>query len=312
MRAGDDQAVDRFHGIQEKEVKCGSDIFPKLPFATRFFACRAKHGTRDLLNLVDEEGEHHGGDKDHAQELLSKPIVVFEVVALVFEGVDGFILHFPTGAPSSHDLIGVAAGDLKIGDPREIFAVIILPLPVFEDVDANILIGLVEGNIMEEPKEMVDARIFLVGHFMFGGFPFVQCFLDVIEKEIMIALLDSKNEMAAICLEVPYVRSIWAEAILGDDSFETRMVLSEFFQPSSGGIAFTVVFGLSILIADGLGRQGNHLFSRRVDNDGSQCLQMIGGLAGLGACFLQAIGVRKVFRNRSDRCHPGRSDNSLS
>ena len=151
MWTRDDQTVDRFHGIQEKEAKCGSDIFPKHPFATRFFACRAKHGTGDLLNLVDEEGEHHEGDKDHAQEGLSKPIVVFKIVALVFEGIDGFILYFPAGAPSSHDLIGVAAGDLKIGDPREIFALLILALPVFEDVDAKVLVALVEGDIVKEP-----------------------------------------------------------------------------------------------------------------------------------------------------------------
>ncbi len=296
MGTRDDQTVDGFHGVQEKKVKCGSAIFPKLPFATRFFACRAKHGTGDLLNLVDEEGEHHEGDKNHAQKLLSKPIVVFEIVALVFESVDGFIFYFPAGAPSFHDFIGVAAGDLKIGDPREIFALIILALPVFEDVDAKVLIGLVEGDIVEEPKAMEDARVLLIDHFMFDGFPFAQCLVDVIEKMLMVALLDPENEMAAICLEVPDVRSIGAEAILGDDSLEPGMVLSEFLQPSSGGIAFTVVFGLSILVADGLGRQGNDLFLVRMDNDRGQGLQVISRFAGLGAGFLQAEGREEFFR----------------
>lgn len=295
MGTRDDQTVDRFHGIQEEETKCGSDIFPKLPFATRFFACRAEYGTGDLLNLVDEKGEHHEGDKNHAQELLSQPIVVFEIVALVLESVDGFIFYFPAGAPSFHDFIGVAAGDLKIGDPREIFALIILALPVFEDVDAKVLIGLVEGNMVEEPKAMEDARVLLIDHGMFGGFPFAQCLLDVIEKMIMVAPLDPKNEMAAICLEVPDVRSIGAEAILGDDSFETGMVLSEFLQPSSGGIAFTIVFGLPILVADGLGRQGNHFFLLGMDNDRGQCLKVIGRFAGLGVGFLQAIAREEFF-----------------
>ena len=181
MWTRDDQPVDGFHGIQQKEAKCGSDIFPKLPFATCFFACRAKHGTGDLLNLVDEEGEHHEGDKNHAQELLSKPIVVFEIVALVFESVDGFILYFPAGAPSFHYFMGVAAGDLKIGDPQEIFALLIRAFPVFEEVDAKVLIGLIEGDMVEEPKAVEDARVLLIDHCMFDGLPLVQCLLEVIE-----------------------------------------------------------------------------------------------------------------------------------
>ncbi|MCK8602875.1 hypothetical protein [Desulfoferrobacter suflitae] len=105
-------------------MKCGSDFFPKLPFTACFLPCRAKYRTRDLLNLVNEKGRHHKGDKNHAEELFTRPVVMFQVVALVFEGIKGFILHFPTGTPSSHDLTGVAAGDLKIGNPAEAFAVI--------------------------------------------------------------------------------------------------------------------------------------------------------------------------------------------
>ena len=73
------------------------------------------------------------------------------------------------------------------------------------------------------------------------------------------------------------------------------MILSEFFQPSPGGIAFAVIFGLTILVADGLGWKGNHLFFQRVDNDSGQCLQVIGGLAGFGVGFVQAIGREEFF-----------------
>ena len=107
-------------------MKCGSDFFPKLPFTACFFPCRAKEGACDLLNLVDEKGQHHEGDKDGAEEFLTKPIVVFQIVALIFQGIEGFIFHFPAGTPSLHDLVGVAASDLEIGNPAKVFGVITL------------------------------------------------------------------------------------------------------------------------------------------------------------------------------------------
>ena len=126
MRSRDDQAVDHFHGIQEEEVECGSDFFPKVPFTACFLPCCAKHRTGDLLNLVDEKGQHHEGDKEHAEEFLAKPIVVFKIAALVFQSIERFIFYFPAGTPSSHDLVGVGAGNLKIGHPAEVFNVITL------------------------------------------------------------------------------------------------------------------------------------------------------------------------------------------
>jgi hypothetical protein len=91
------------------------------------------------------------------------------------------------------------------------------------------LIGLVEGNIIEEPKEMVDVGIGLVGHIVFDGFSLLNRFIQVIGKIDVIALFEPKDEMAATSFEVLYVGGIGTETVLSDDDFKMRVIFSEFY-----------------------------------------------------------------------------------
>lgn len=102
----------------------------------------------------------------------------------------------------------------------------------------------------------------------------------------MISFLEPQNEAASMLDEVPDVRSIGAEAILGNDDFQVRVVFSEFFEPSSTGVALTVVLVVTVLVEDRLRRQGNDLFVVRMDDDGRIGLDTIRDLAGLWAYSL--------------------------
>jgi len=42
---------------------------------------------------------------------------VLEVISLVFEGVEGFVLNFPTGAAAPHDVIDIVPRDGEVGNP---------------------------------------------------------------------------------------------------------------------------------------------------------------------------------------------------
>ena len=276
-------------------MKRRANHLPKLSFATGFAPGLAEQGAGDLLHLVDEKGEHHEGNENQAEIFCSQPIIVLEIVALIFQSVESLVFDFPPTTPSTHDLIGIVASDLKIGNPGEILGPIAIGFPVFEDVDQEVLIGLVEWNIVHIPKEMVNPWILLILDFVHGGLAVVDRFGDAAEEKGVIALFDSEDKMAVVLLEIPDVWSVGAQAILDDDHLEMRMIYSEFAQPTPAGIAFTIVFGVPVLVADGLGRQRDHLSVPRMDDNGSQGLEMVSFLSGLRSGLFQTAGGEALF-----------------
>jgi hypothetical protein len=96
----------------------------------------------------------------------------------------------------------------------------------------------------------------------------------------VVPFLESQDEVASVLDEVPDVGRVGAKAVLGRDDFQVRVVFPELLEPSSASVALTVVFVVTIMIEDGLGRQGDDLLALRVDDDSPIGLQAVGGLAG--------------------------------
>jgi hypothetical protein len=46
--------------------------------------------------------------------LLAKAVVVAEVVALIFQGIERFIFYPPTCAPGPHNIVNVFTGEGKV------------------------------------------------------------------------------------------------------------------------------------------------------------------------------------------------------
>ena len=57
----------------------------------------------------DGKGQHHQQGEVSGQMLMAMAEVVLEMVALILEGVEGFILDFPAGTASFHDRKDVGA-----------------------------------------------------------------------------------------------------------------------------------------------------------------------------------------------------------
>jgi hypothetical protein len=108
-----------------------------------------------LLNLIDEKGKHHENGKYRTQVFLAKTIIVLEIVPLVLEGVESFILDFPSGTAGPHKLEHVFFGDRYINNPtefRDLF--IFVYLPVFEHVDQQVRMAFIKGNLVHKTKKM--------------------------------------------------------------------------------------------------------------------------------------------------------------
>ena len=80
---------------------------------------------------------------------LPMPKVVFEMVALVLEGVEGLILDFPACPPPTAQSVSVVALNCEVGDPSEVAGLITLDFPVFQEIDPQMGIRLVERYIIE-------------------------------------------------------------------------------------------------------------------------------------------------------------------
>ena len=51
--------------------------------------------------------------------LFTQSEVVFEVVALVFKGVEGFVLYLPACAATTHEGIDIVPGYVEVGDRKQ-------------------------------------------------------------------------------------------------------------------------------------------------------------------------------------------------
>ncbi len=72
------------------------------------------------------------------------------------------------------------------------------------------------------------------------------------------------------------VRSITCQAVFHHDDRQTRLVLTDLFQQSLAGDAFTVVLVAPILLHDGFGSQGNDLPLSQLHQDPTQHLVIKG------------------------------------
>lgn len=102
-----------------------------------------KQPTAQFLDSIDQEREHHQQCKMGDQVVLAMTVVVFEVIALVFERIEGFIVHFPAGAASSHQRFDVMGSQCDIGDPAKKPLSIAVNFPIFQEIDPKVEMGLI-------------------------------------------------------------------------------------------------------------------------------------------------------------------------
>jgi hypothetical protein len=86
--------------------------------------------------------------------LHAMPIIVFKVIALVFQRVEGLVFDFPPGATSSHEVKDIAFGHPQVGDPAEVLDLVLAPLSVLDKIDPHLRVRRIEGDIIEKAKPM--------------------------------------------------------------------------------------------------------------------------------------------------------------
>ena len=194
------------------------------------------------------------------------PKVMFKMIALILEAVEGFIFNLPAGASAAHQGIGIAFADGEVCNPGEMAGFIPLDFPVFQEVDPHIGIRFVERHIVEKTKTMA----YPLGlHLKLRCFALRMALMEVIKQISVVARLDTQDETQIVTFEFFDVRCIGTQGVLSDDDGQVQMVLAQQGQKAIGCIAFTVVLLFSILFDDRFWSQRDHRFLVGMDNRSS-------------------------------------------
>ena len=88
----------------------GPHLLPKRPLGLVFLPNGAKQRTTHLLNLINQKSQHHQHHQNLTEVLLAQAVIMFEVIPLVFQGVEGLVLNFPTSPGATHEVVNIVLG----------------------------------------------------------------------------------------------------------------------------------------------------------------------------------------------------------
>src|SRR6266498_3591776 len=90
--------IERFHRFKNKGAEQVSYRGPDFNFCPQSLMQSAKEATAPLLDLID------GKSQNRRQVLCAVPVIMLEMVALIFKRVESLVLDFPARASTAHDL----------------------------------------------------------------------------------------------------------------------------------------------------------------------------------------------------------------
>src|SRR2546422_11778458 len=82
------------------------------------------------------------------------PIIVFEVIALIFQRIERFIFTLPSGSAASHEVIDVARAHPQVRHPTEVLDAVSPHFPVLDEIDTYGRVRLIERHVIDNTKTM--------------------------------------------------------------------------------------------------------------------------------------------------------------
>ena len=250
MKTKRDSAPDVRHRCKGQRVEQSPELFPQAASAADFVPSGLKERTRELLGLIYRKGQHHQQRKNDGQIVVAMPKVVFKMIALVLEGVVGLIFDLPAGATPAHQRGGIVLGDHKVRNPSEMLDLISLDFPVLQEVDPDIRLGGIEGDVIEVTEALSHARDLPLK--LSRLTPRVGL-VHIIKQMSMIARLDAQDEMQLVALEFANMGSVGTQRIFDNDKGSVGIVFTEVGEKAFSRIPFTIILFCAILFDDRFG-----------------------------------------------------------
>jgi hypothetical protein len=107
-------AVERPHRIKFQHTEQASDHSPQFHLRPQFLPDPAEQPAAQLLDLIDQEGQHHQQNQNRGQIPASVAVIVLEMVALILQRIEGLILDLPSTTSGPHHFLDSTPGQGQI------------------------------------------------------------------------------------------------------------------------------------------------------------------------------------------------------
>src|SRR2546425_12796605 len=179
-------------------------------------------------------------------------VVVLKVVALIFQRIERLIFNLPPRPATAHEFIDVPRTHPYIRHPTEVLDRILANLPVLYEVDPDVGSRGIKRHGIDKAKPMLDT-CGTVMPCIRGQAPGFLSGLSLCEERGMIAFFDPEHRVATVIVQGLDVGSIGTETVFSDNAVEMGVVLTQLDQEAFGRIAFTIIFGRTILFHNRFG-----------------------------------------------------------
>lgn len=142
-------------GVKDDDFNVGAEGFPEMMLTAKLVAAVLEEGIGQFENLMTEEGEQGEEDHGEAQVLLAMTEIMFQMVALVFEGVEAFVFDFPVGTSGADKQLDIIRGEELIGDPTIGIMNFFVAVTVkgddakAQEISKEGVLGAVQGDVIE-------------------------------------------------------------------------------------------------------------------------------------------------------------------
>lgn len=130
---------------------------------------------------------------------------MFQMIVLIFEAVEGLIFDFPAGAPPAHQFADIEFGYAEVGDLTEVLSLAGGDFPIFDEIDQKVLMGSVQGQLIDEPEAVDDPFEVL---FIERGLTRLMRPCNIIKHKGVIAFFDPQNVGELVLLQFSNMRRI--------------------------------------------------------------------------------------------------------
>lgn len=103
-------------GRENDEAGDGGEVVEVVMPRAVLFPCGPPEVVGDVADAVLGGGEQVQGDGEGCEVWLTVAEIVFQVIAVGFENVEGFVFDFPAGAAEGNSFDDIVGTDWKIGD----------------------------------------------------------------------------------------------------------------------------------------------------------------------------------------------------
>ena len=94
------------------------------------------------------------------------PIIMLQMIALVFQRVKCLVFYLPACAPSPDDFVNVSRSDFNVRYPAKILNLAAFGLPIFHHVDKHVGVGRVEAKAVGKAVSAQHALLVRDLHFL--------------------------------------------------------------------------------------------------------------------------------------------------